>query len=491
MSYSIDSIVEHPDYGSGKIINLLGDVVTVDFFGVRIDVDINTLALKNNYDPQVIDRTKATQQVDEQKIQFRRAFEAINLGIVPPDTSQLIELTIGVEELKPQVQKWLEASENGLCKVFFGYYGSGKSHMLHFIKCMALDAGWVVSYLEFDPKAADPAKPHLVYRNLISLLEFPHREDGTRAKNFLDLIKEVRERWHDKNIRGNLFFKRSQWFSRAFEILLRYPHDTDNQEYLDACSLLGGNHRALPVINKMGAAKGYPLKVPRMPVTKEAADIYVFHLVVINELCKTLGYKGLAIIFDEAEHVRGYNVRRKERANNFFDLLARCAHKPILNDSPPIMNDHAYEIPQYWLEGPHFALFVGLTEADTFSNPMLSLRDACVFLHNEKDRIFLKYPTVEDFRNWCIKFLDKMCHNYPKPMSLIASINAKEAIASRLCESLNYAMRDGIAIRYITKLTSFIPCVLFSNRLSSLDELLTIISKTSSDYLGNGLPWEY
>jgi hypothetical protein len=51
--------------------------------------------------------------------------------------------------------------------------------------------------------------------------------------------------------------------------------------------------------------------------------------VVVNEMCRALGYKGLLLVVDEAEHVRGYNVRRQERANNFFDLLARCAHRPL------------------------------------------------------------------------------------------------------------------------------------------------------------------
>ena len=44
---------------------------------------------------------------------------------------------------------------------------------------------------------------------------------------------------------------------------------------------------------------------------------------------RSLGYKGLALILDEAEHVRGYNVNRRERANNLFDLLSRAAHRPI------------------------------------------------------------------------------------------------------------------------------------------------------------------
>jgi len=71
--------------------------------------------------------------------------------------------------------------------------------------------------------------------------------------------------------------------------------------------------------NALARDKGLNIRVPRMPSTRETADIYVHHLVVVNTLCKLLGYKGLAIILDEAEHVRGFNVRRRERANNFLN----------------------------------------------------------------------------------------------------------------------------------------------------------------------------
>ena len=62
-----------------------------------------------------------------------------------------------------------------------------------------------------------------------------------------------------------------------------------------------------------------------MPQTKDTGLIYAFHLVVLNEVLKALGYKGLAILIDEAEHVRTYSINRYHRANSFFDVLAKFA----------------------------------------------------------------------------------------------------------------------------------------------------------------------
>jgi hypothetical protein len=63
-------------------------------------------------------------------------------------------------------------------------------------------------------------------------------------------------------------------------------------------------------------------------------DLDGARLVLLNEICRSLRYKGLALILDEAEHVRGYSVNRRERANNLFDLLVRAAHRPIPRDTP-------------------------------------------------------------------------------------------------------------------------------------------------------------
>ncbi len=481
--------VTHPDYGQGIVKQVLGGTAVVNFFGDDLDVDALTLTPIGKIAPPVPDQRNEDR--NHAKTDFRAAFEAINLGVSPPDSGQLIDLTIRSDELKKRVSSWLtNAPKIGLCKVVFGYYGSGKSHMLKFVRCMALKTGWAVAYLEFDPKAADPAKPHLVYQNLMAALEFPKREDGRQAVGFMGFIKEVRDHWAQKDIRNNAIFKSNPWFSGAFEILMKYPHMPDvMEEYRDACSWLAGSHNSFQTVTALAREKGLKVKVPRMPVTKETADIYVHHLVVVNTLCKLLGYKGLAIILDEAEHVRGFNVRRRERANNLFEFLARSAHLPDSNDDDPMMNDHGVPIPHYWNLGPHFALFVGLTEGDTFLNQTLSLRDACLFLRTEEDRIMLANPSKADYAQWCDLFLKKFCSFYPFETKLISDDSLRAEIVD--CLAQNYqASQDGFPLRNMIKLASLVPSMLLSHPEMTFDELITHLKSAMAEYLGNALPWE-
>lgn len=458
----------------------------MNFFGEDIDVNIDELIPLAGYGPSVLNEQY---KASADKISLRRAYEAINLGVVPPDPSSLIEMTIAGDQMKDRVVSWLsDAKDEGLCKVVFGDYGTGKSHYLRVVSCIARQMGWVTSLIEFDPKAADPAKPHLIYRALMSNLVFPHREDGAVSFGFMGLIKEIRENWD--GVRDRPLFKRSPWFKNAIETLLFYPHSED-QDYLDACAWLVGEGIDLRVIRKMASGAGKKAtNIPRMPKIKETADIYVYHLVVINDICRALGYKGLVIILDEAEHVRGYNVRRKERANNLFDLLARSSHRILLTHDAPIPNDHALDLPEFWNTGPHFALFVGLTEGDTFSDPTLSLREACVFLHDESDQITLYSPSPEEYKTWCLKFFKTFHNYYPDTTALLATNTNREHLSTVLCEEFESIAKGDRLLRIWIKLASLVPSILLSRKAGSIEEMEALVRKSTREATGDVLPWE-
>ena len=488
MLVSVGIPVEHPEFGMGVVEEVLGNITRVNFFGEKIDVSCDELSANQSQIAAAV--SKGRDNLETQRIEFRRAFEAINLGVVPPDPQQLIDLTIGGISTIGEIQGWLDgAASNGLCKAVFGYYGSGKSHYLNLLRCVALEMGWVVSYLEFDPKEADPAKPHLVYRNLMSALEFPEREDGTKTEGFFGFVKEVRDNWSSKLIRHLKLLRSSPWFSRALEILINYPHSQD-QEYQSSCNWLAGDFKSFDIINRLGRNKGYKYKLPRMPVTKETAEIYVFHMAVLGELCRTLGYSGLLFILDEAEHVRSYNVKRKERANNFFDILARAAHRPTELE-PPYFNEHGFDLPSYWNSGPHFSLFVGLTEGNIFADRSLNLREACVFLHGEEDMVSLSPPGARDYRAWCIKVLNNFYMYYPEGTKLLSENGNVEQIASTLAEVFEKMDNNTAVLRNFAKLLGLVPCMILSGNGKDIGSVIDTVNKVASQYLNDAtLPWD-
>jgi len=487
MSLMPGAQVEHAEYGFGTVRRMVGNMAEVLFSGESIVVDANELVVKAAYRPKT---GISPAPPDARRTSFRRAFEAINLGVVPPETDELIEMTIGGDKISAEVNSWLASSDSeGLCKVVFGNYGTGKSHFLQLARAIALQAGWVVSYLEFDPKAADPAKPHLVYRSLMSGLQFPQKADGSQVTGYMGLIREIRRHWLD--IKDLPQVKRSPWFSSALNSLVTEPHSETDQEYVDACGWLFGQNSALQTIRRIARYSGRSgIQVPSMPRTRETAEIYVYHLVVVSEICRELGYKGLLIIMDEAEHVRSYNVRRRNRANNFFDILARCAHRPLSSGEAPSRNEHHIDLPRFWQDGPWFGLFVGLTEGNTFSDPSLSLREACVFLQEERDVILLRTPSPEDYEQLCSKLLSRFQHFYPESMGLISGEESRQKVGTTLRSQFEYMRKSDKPLRTWVKLACLAPSILLAGNASTVEELTQKIKKAVQEATDHVLPWE-
>lgn len=470
MTPSIGSAVNHRVYGPGTIVQCLGEIATVTFFGDVIEVQVADLEIQHAGPAPV-----SAQRAALERTQLRRAYEAINLGVVPPSPEQLLAVTIHGPEMNAEMEKWLERTEaDGLCKVFFGDYGSGKSHTLRFFEAVALRSGWVTSFVEFDPKQADPAKPHLVYRSIVSNLQFPARVDGRRAGSFFDLVREIRDNY--AQISGGKYYLKSPWFSRTLASLRYFGHGPTAQ-YVGVIDWLAGQPINFPYVKSALRGRAGPgfESPPSMPRIRETAEIYVFHLVVLNEILRALGYKGLLIVLDEAEHVRGYNVRRQERANNFFDLLARSARPRVTLDTSPICNDHRYDLPKYWQEGPHFGLLVGLTEGETFSDPGISLRESCVFLDDVSDAIRLKLPSPDEYRLWCEAFLGAFYEYYPAEMHLLRLTENRSRIARVLATRFEMQPVRERTLRLWIKMASLVLSVIMAKNTTGFEELVQII----------------
>jgi hypothetical protein len=476
--------VRHSDYGPGRVREVLGEVAVVDFFGEEIEVAVADLEFEEVENAPVAERS-----LPRERLLLRRAYEAINLGVVPPSPDQLLALSIGGEQISTEIRGWLsDAQKHGLCKVVFGDYGTGKSHHLRLVEAVALSSGWAVAFVEFDPKQADPAKPHLVYRAITSALRFPARSDGQQARGFTDLVREIRNAWGPAS--AGRYFRESPWFRPTLEALRYFPHGTD-RDYLDVIDWLAGQPVTFAAVRSLLRNSGGRVEFPpTMPRTRETGDIYVYHLVVIHELCRALGYRGLLLILDEAEHVRGYNVRRRERANNFFDLLARAAHPPIPGDPPPIGNEHGYQLPRYWREGPHFGVVVGLTEGNIFADQTLPIRDACVFLHRESDRIRLKPPRPVQYEHWCSEFLLEFHRHYPECTEMIGSPEARTRVAKLLATEFRDQADGERTLRLWIKLASLVPSVLLARSVQTLDQLEAVVKRAAREASGQILPWD-
>ena len=479
--------VEHIEFGVGRVVSVLGDIATVTFFGEALDVEIDDLQ------PRLGPTANAPPPQGPQSmtdLAFRKVFEALNLGVVPADPQQLVDLTIGGEEIAGEVARLLhDAPSTGIGRIYMGYYGSGKSHQLGVVKSVALRDGWVTASLELDPKAADPAKPATVYQALTSGLEFPVRSDGTRSHDFFDLVKEIRDNW--ETVSTLPYLKRSPWFGQGLRALLYLTHRRDDADYVSAVNWLAGQMKQIRTIRSLSWRAGFKDKIPTMPQNMNTGVVYAYNLVVLHEIVKALGYKGLAIIIDEAEHVRKYSVNRYLRANNFLDVLARCAHLPR-NDLQNPENDYEhFNLPPFWREGPHFALFVGLTEGADTHDLKRKVVEMSVLIHDDNDIVRLSPPDAEAYETWTLEFLVRCADRLGSKMQLLTDHKICTRIARRLRHNFEQTPVDELILRNWTKLAGLAPAILLSHeREFGADELIELVDNAARQIGGEMLPWD-
>jgi hypothetical protein len=479
--------VEHEEFGIGQVLALLGETATVEFFGEKFDVEVGELLLRPIGSSPVFAPAPVREGTD---LAFRQSFEAVNLGVVPSNPDQLIKLTIGGDQISAEVRRILDdAPRSGASRIFMGYYGSGKSHHLRLVRAIALREGWVTASIELDPKAADPAKPFSVYQELITGLEFPMRSDGSRNEDFFDLIKEVRDNWMD--VRLLKYLKASQWFGNGIEALQFLAHRRDDLEYVSAVNWLAGQVKLISAIRNVTRREGYRGKIPTMPQTKDTGLIYAFHLVVLHEVLKALGYRGLALIIDEAEHVRTYAINRYLRANNFFDVLARCAHPPRKGLQDPNCDYDMTGVPPFWREGPHFGLFVGLTEGEDTQDLKRKAGEMSVLIHSPDEVVHLAPPSAAEYEAWAIRFLTEASMHLGPKVDLLSDPDLCAQIAAVLRERFEQIPDTEKLLRNWTKMAGLPAAVLLSQSAAvGHNELLAIIDDAAKQISGEVMPWD-
>ena len=479
--------VEHLEFGIGRVVSVLGDIGTVDFFGEVFDVDIDELQPRANAMVAALP-PQGVQSVTD--IAFRHIFEAVNLGVVPGDPEQLVDLTIGGDEMADQIADLLEkAPSTGLSRIYMGYYGSGKSHHLRVVRSVALRDGWVTASLELDPKAADPAKPSTVYQALMSGLEFPVRADGSHSVDFFDLVKEIRDNW--EIVSALPYVKRSPWFSLGLKALLYLSHRRDDAHYVSAVNWIAGQVKQIGTIRSLCSQAGIKDKIPILPQNKNTGVLYAYMLVVLHEILKVLGYKGLALIIDEAEHVRTYSVNRYLRANNFFDVLARCAHSPRVDFMDPEDDFSHFQLPPFWRQGPHFSLFVGLTEGEDAHDLRRKSHELHVLIHDVADVVQLSPPDELAYESWLQDFLAECAERLGPKVHLLTDPNVRTRIAETLRFNFEKTPVEERILRNWTKLAGFAPAVLLSHdRNIDADELVELVDNAAREIAGEMLPWD-
>ena len=256
--------------------------------------------------------------------EFRRTVERLREGLFDPFGVRV--LTSGEEKLNSVFDQGAKALgvHGSFCQCISGAYGQGKSHSLAYIRQRALDQGFVVSYINLDPRQVPFHNFKSVYRSLMQAMVFPGEKTTfeqvwkarTRGKKCLEFIpgnlplrfKAVLAAIAGKN-RDIPFEKRklkkhAGFKPREFSWILK-----------NAC--MG---KEIPLWKLKPALHYRQVDFYRQgSLTCSRPEQYLGLIPGMAELIQRIGFKGWVILFDEGESIVQSPVTLRSKSYKFLD----------------------------------------------------------------------------------------------------------------------------------------------------------------------------
>jgi len=227
----------------------------------------------------------------------RRMIEAFRMGIVPYNCIK--DFTFGRDKEIQELRHWLHTQNNNIL-FLIGGYGTGKTHLLHYLYGHALQEGFAVAFAEIDPNETPFNKPKRIYGHLAENFRYRSLEDG-QVKRFIDFLKEVVAKGAFKD---HIYFR---------HIIGKFSDE-----------LLCNWIEARETIDRLP----FYSSLPKLYDFATAANIYTYLLSALGWAAKeVLGLKGLVLIFDEAENISTYVYRYEyQKSFNFLRALIKTAN---------------------------------------------------------------------------------------------------------------------------------------------------------------------
>lgn len=308
----LNKVVIHPKHGRGivKQVRNGGARLYVQYKGqaglflTRIDEvefeDVNPLRSR-----KIRDRQK------EKELTPRRLIEAFRHGIVPKDC--ISSFTFGREIETKKLIQWLhDPNQSGLLLV--GGYGSGKTHLLNYIKHVALKENFAVSLTEVNPYESPFSKPKRVYAQIANNLRF--KNDSSKLGGFEELLKKIfdngllRNHFYFRHVHENLNNSLVWQWIQAKEDYAR-PYSEDNR-FSNFPGIYGHHGNTANIFCNLLSSLGWATQ-------QNAVDL-----------------NGVLLIFDEAESLSSKLTPTYQYRSNVFlnALLATARNRTDLLERP-------------------------------------------------------------------------------------------------------------------------------------------------------------
>ena len=396
----IGGSIRHPDWGSGKVTGLLrgGRVIRVEFDEMpntpwdipreellprELNIPPSSPPLEKN-DVSTEKRTKPAEKTPVGKTSFkesnakadagteqdsitaRQALEALRLGVVP--TTHLDTYTVGRDMELAVVKKDLIAAggKEGGVRVVLGDYGAGKTHFLEMAELLALEKGFLATRATLNSKEVPPSRPRRIYHQLARGIRYPDDPD-TEPRGLKPLLMKAAE---DVNLIRRLNNRKSAEYHPYLGPALFYlsllpalDNTDDLQERL--LDWIEGSEVAsnVELEKELRQTTGTRVRLYALKDFRTVTHLYTLILGGIAELARQVGYKGLAVMVDEAEFYSVLAGRDRTFADILFRTFSAACHSPAaLNFDPETLPKGGHAIHRsfsyrYQDEQPLYVMF--------------------------------------------------------------------------------------------------------------------------------------
>jgi len=309
--------VIHPNYGRGQVLatRASGFELRVRFAGgrerwIRRDQVEREAAPAAPACPQ--QAAKPEQHAKPKAPRYsRRVIEALRMGIVPD--AEVANFTFGRDQETADLNAWLDDRTDS-ARFIVGSYGTGKTHLLNYLRTTALQAGYAVALVEMDGLESPFSRPKRAYSQVIQNLEVPVPEKQT-PQRFRDLIRRIRRA---DLLSDHPYFKYIQAHTGDDYVW----HWIEGREDVPRPRTSEADYRDLPGLYNHGTA----------------ANIYCNLLSALGWACRhpRIGLKGLLLIFDESETLfaRATYTASKSSYNFLESLIAVANNAEGMTDQP-------------------------------------------------------------------------------------------------------------------------------------------------------------
>lgn len=327
----IGEIVEHPQYGRGKIVALYRNGTE---WMVRFESGLRFRRPRTEFEGQQTMKVSPASPLalpeitpmSHSQFEARQLIEALRVGVAP--AQQIQELTIGLAAERTSLREGLNQAhqQGGAVRAIIGDYGFGKSHIVELTAQEALRREFLVATISLDLLELPAHRAFDIYSGLMHNLRYPDTDERgmspllAKAAGLPRIGEQIGEA------------TTVEWDPLA--VALAAVNNTASTRQRRAWEewIMGGRR-----VKLMNRATPRGIKFPSIYRIGNNARQIAYLLSGVSVLARLAGYSGLCVLIDEAESYSLLLSKQRPKASLFFSgmiyaaLQERQTHIDIAN----------------------------------------------------------------------------------------------------------------------------------------------------------------